>query len=573
MDNPNQYLVHLTSRGPKVYGQDGAAGKFKCVTTQPLKDINKFGLLHYSIPKQMDPLTSANNQFTLRLKFSEEDANGRVYLDVPVTIPELDYNSVVVAGDVDHTFIDGDFHSNQNRAKASAARFGAPSRNKMMLAFDEILQCSINWALMEAFDQHDGGGVNPQGTIAMQCLARIGCIVNYDPKEGRYMFQIGYRGYNALQNDADPAARAYAAGTMANSGEPWPVMAVPAVGIAASATGQYTFRSAAGTLRANNDPCLVGGNYNQGAIDQASLVGFEFRNLSMRLQLMMGAGAADLGQTVEYPPNQIFTRGRVRLVNYTNANGIPQESGLFGLGMTIAPNLDAPSMLYLQLTVPGTKTKILGQADERGGWAIPTPSNAYVSTWDNAPTGTRYTVGQSRFMPYVDAQAQLPAPAFTNALYLTYQTNAPAAAPAALAAADAARRKLMGRDGLGYNFDPIPHAGDTPNPAVNNLCPVNDFGPQTCTMIKFKNKSDFHKRARVSHRTTLGGLPCAGFGAGMTRINPVFTTSMIEPNWIYTQTSDSTIQTFDVELLWGDTSEPIHTSNGHPVQLSIIASS
>jgi len=293
----------------------------------------------------------------------------------------------------------------------------------------------------------------------------------------------------------------------------------------------------------------------------------------MSLQLMMGAGAADLGHTVEYPGDSIFTRGRIRLVNYQSAAGIPQNSGLYGLGMTIPPNLDPPSMLYLQLTVPGTRTKILGQKDERGGWAIPTPSNAYVSKWDNAPNGSRYTVGQSRYMPYVDTQAQQPAPAFANALYLVYQTNAPVAAPAAVAAADAARRKLMGRDGLGFNYDPIPHAATTADPANNNLCPVDDFGPATCTMIRYRDVPNFHRRARCTNRTTLGGAPGAGFGIGMNRVNPVFTTSMIEPNYIYTQTSDSTIQTFDIEMLWGDTSEPVYASNGHPVQLSIIASS
>jgi len=255
MDNPNQHLIHLTSRGPKVYGEDGSAGKFKCVTTQPLKDINKFGLLHYSIPKQMDPLTSANNTFTLRLKFGEVDANGRDVLDVPVTIPELDYNNVLIAGEEDKTLVDGDFRSFQNRNFAATARFNKPTRNKVNLAFDEILQVSINWALMLAFDRHDGGGAAPQGSIAMQCLARLGCIVNYDPKTGRYMFQIGYRGNNLLQNDADPETRAYAAGVRANSGAPFPVGARPG-GIAAAANGRYTFRSAAGTMRVNNDPCF-----------------------------------------------------------------------------------------------------------------------------------------------------------------------------------------------------------------------------------------------------------------------------------------------------------------------------
>ena len=63
-----------------------------------------------------------------------------------------------------------------------------------------------------------------------------------------------------------------------------------------------------------------------------------------------------------------------------------------------------------------------------------------------------------------------------------------------------------------------------------------------------------------------------GFGCGLYRQAQVFTASMITPNWIYTSTSDSTIQTFDIQILWGDTSEEVDASVGNPVQFSIIAS-
>ena len=73
MDNPSQYLVHLTSRGPEVSGADGYSGDFKVFMKQPIKDVNKFGLMMYSIPKTLDMITTANNQFTLEFEFE----NGR----------------------------------------------------------------------------------------------------------------------------------------------------------------------------------------------------------------------------------------------------------------------------------------------------------------------------------------------------------------------------------------------------------------------------------------------------------------------------------------------------------------
>ena len=62
------------------------------------------------------------------------------------------------------------------------------------------------------------------------------------------------------------------------------------------------------------------------------------------------------------------------------------------------------------------------------------------------------------------------------------------------------------------------------------------------------------------------------FGRGSNRISPVFTIAMIEPNWIFTTVENSTVQTFDAHLLYGDTCEPVDTVDGHPVTFSIIAS-
>ena len=71
MDNPGQHLIHLTSRGPSVYNSFGVGGvgEFKVMAKQPLKDINKFGMLHYSVPKMCDHVV--NETFELFIKFAD----------------------------------------------------------------------------------------------------------------------------------------------------------------------------------------------------------------------------------------------------------------------------------------------------------------------------------------------------------------------------------------------------------------------------------------------------------------------------------------------------------------------
>ena len=66
--------------------------------------------------------------------------------------------------------------------------------------------------------------------------------------------------------------------------------------------------------------------------------------------------------------------------------------------------------------------------------------------------------------------------------------------------------------------------------------------------------------------------PSTSLGFGLVRQPAVFTTTLIEPNWVYTSTENATMQTFDVQLLYGDTSEKVENAAGHPVQFTIIAS-
>ena len=86
---------------------------------------------------------------------------------------------------------------------------------------------------------------------------------------------------------------------------------------------------------------------------------------------------------------------------------------------------------------------------------------------------------------------------------------------------------------------------------------------------EFKNNpmARFHRA-----EDTQQGLQGAGFGTGPFRRSAVFTVSLIEPNFIFTSTENATMQTFDVRLMWGDTSEEVRGIAGNPVQFSIIAS-
>ncbi len=62
------------------------------------------------------------------------------------------------------------------------------------------------------------------------------------------------------------------------------------------------------------------------------------------------------------------------------------------------------------------------------------------------------------------------------------------------------------------------------------------------------------------------------FGHGPFRHSPMFTTSMIEPNWLFTEIENATMQTFDCQLLWGDTNEEVDAITAQPFQISLICS-
>ena len=529
MNDPSQYLVHLTSRGPEVSGADGFVGEFKVFMKQPIKDVNKFGLMMYSVPKTLDTVNPDNNTFYIRLHYEHGDE-----ILVPVRIPMMDYYNCYVSQETDFSTTFGG--ENQNRF-----------RDKKRCSFDEVLQCQINWAIVKHADQ-----VAPQGRLCDILLPRIGCVVNFNQSNGTYEFTFGYKGSRAIVNPGLPTQR-YNGPVINNSGAPGACNATNVGGqqIAAAANGQYSFRRCSGVAVQNQ----AGGDVvpNQG-LRMYKLTGVTFEALPLRLQLMLGLGARSQFFNETLPTGTVVQRGRMLVANYSlAAAGAGAVSGIVVAKMSVPPNLDAPSMLYLQLSVPGTRSKILGQSDERGGWAIPTSANEYVSQYLNLPNLEEFSELQVRKMPALTA-------ANFNVIW------APGNAAGAPAGA--------GHAGSGYNFDPYPIGA-----AVGGIDQNNNFaltGPNLSRLVIFggndlrKSKAPCVKFPRSEQRPGEG--PDRAFGCGPYRASPVFTTSLIQPQFVFTSTENATIQTFDVKLLFGDTSERVHAVTGHPVQFSIIAS-
>ena len=68
-ENARQMLLHLTSRGPNVRTTDVGGTRFTNMSQQPINDVNRFGLLHYSIPKVMDFVDDSNRRFEMNVQF------------------------------------------------------------------------------------------------------------------------------------------------------------------------------------------------------------------------------------------------------------------------------------------------------------------------------------------------------------------------------------------------------------------------------------------------------------------------------------------------------------------------
>ena len=567
MNNPGQYLIHLTNRGPKARSYNpGDVGEFKVYAKQPLKDINKFGLMMYSVPKMIDLMNFSDQSFNIT--FGYHDGNE---ITVPVTLPMLDYYSCT------HSQMSDQSGLKQNEPNEELAR------SKNILATDEILQSSINWAIQKKWSYEWNQLAQPaQLEPVIACLPRMGCIVRLDAKTGTYNFYFGYKGTGNIQNVGVVGAnnyQQYAPAVVNNSGAPGPTRGyVPPAGatpdlshaIAAVANGQYEFIGTDGThvqgggnLAAAWDPWTAqAGSPLETRWQMINLVSVTFTNMSSRVQLMLGMSAPNLMSTKEHSIHTCMERGHIRLVNYNINTGLPlpapnRSSGLIEFNADIPPNLDPPSFLYLQLTVPGTRSKILGQSDERGGWALPTTQNQYISQYENLPGGETYHPMNARTMPAVgDVQE-----------YNLYFANVGAGAGAA-----------VNVDGIGFNFDPIPIVVGGPG-GFPWLANWRLTGGNKSRFIIFGGiKNGVHDIGEPVSRRLLRcnytgeKSPSTALGVGLMRQSAVFTTTLIEPNWVYTSVENATMQTFDIQLLYGDTSEKVESSTGQPVQFTLIAS-
>ena len=286
------------------------------------------------------------------------------------------------------------------------------------------------------------------------------------------------------------------------------------------------------------------------------IFGIALKDLSPRMQLFIGSedDILDSGKEVFFTPNDTNTRGRVRLVTYQINNTVYPYVKIAG---DVQPNLDPPSFLFLQMSGTGTKSRILGQQDERGGFAIPTPQNAYRSNYVNLPGGLDYHPKNARFIPAVKSAAN------PQQQYDTIFMNKP-----------------QTRSGVGFNYDYIPlnSSGLLAGTGVygrDNYNLIAAAGPLSSLLkigfTDYRNERPLQKFHRQGSRQ-YGGEQAAGFGTGPNRHSSVFTVSMIEPNFVYTSTENVTIQTFHLRLLWGDTSEVVEGEAPNPVQFSLVAS-
>ena len=558
MDNPTQQLLHLTSRGSNVRTKEaGLVGQFANLTTQPINNVNKFGLLHYSIPKTLDLVTAENRSFNITIIYQDGPP-----VTIPVTLPIMDYYNLTVDSLDD----------------------------EVALSFAEILQTSINWAIQKDWTAHKAANTQQPFAGGGAVSNRLGCIVQLTP-DGRFQFIFGYRGQKIVQDsnnhdagseqfhESEPAAWKPGSTIQINTGAPFPVIGEAAMnsrdfpGTEASMNGEYKWIATDGT------PQISPGFTNDGH-RTCSLYSVQFTNMSERLQFLLGAGSSGVASQPVWLQEEwnhglekrtsdrlYISRGRMLLVNYASrANGNPR-SGLINVEMTIRPNLYPPSFLFLALTIQGTRSKVLGHEAERGGWSVPTSANQFKSQYDNYPNST---VTNYEYSPFDVRQA-----ASVNNMAIKDRT-------------DDWLDKGADKE---VQFDQLPYgAGATvyTHPDIGwivreidnyALTPNVDLVNTNADGIAYNHDKDHRWGSRMIHFGDLTYMtaqatkrPRGKKQFGQFNEAPTFTISMIDPNWIFTDVPNSTLQTLDMKLLWGDTAEPIEDVSPYPVQITLIAS-
>jgi hypothetical protein len=560
MDHPQQVLLHLTSRGSNVRTREtGLVGQFANLTTQPINNINKFGLLHYSIPKTLDLICPENRSFNMVVTYQEG-----LPVTIPVTLPVMDYYNTKI-DNIDDTLI----------------------------CFAEILQTSINWAIQKDWTAHKVANSQQPFAGGGAVSNRLGCIVQLTP-DGRFQFIFGYRGQKVIQDSSghDAGTGAFVEKEAAiwgpgstiqiNTGAPFPVVGEVAMnsrdfpGVEAGVNGEYKWIATDGTPQ-------VHPGFLEAGHKTCSLYSVYFTNLSERLQFLFGCGSSGVASQKLWLQEEwnngldkmktdrlYISRGRMLLVNYGSPAAGNPRSGLINLEMELRPNLYPPSFLFLALTIQGTKSKVLGHGAERGGWSVPTSANQFKSQYDNLPkTGANY-----EYSPYdVRQPASVNNMAVKDRTFVveggwlnkgvvpTEQFDQLPFGAGAVAYTDAA---------LGWIVREIDNYALTPGVTLGNTNPAG--GPYDPDLDHRWGSRMIHFGDLVYMTAPATKRPRGDKQFGQFKEAPTFTVSMIDPNWIYTDVPNSTLQTLDLKLLWGDTAEPIYDVSPYPVQITMIAS-
>jgi len=553
----------------------------------PLTNINKFGLMHYSIPKTLDMVDATNNTFILRIHYKTEEVQ-----DVRVYLPVMDYYTMRVETD------------------ERGGEYCRPGETYLT----EVLQTAINWAIQKH-------GVSAQITSGPGHVNRVGCVVKLGA-EGRLEFYFGYRGnvHTVTQEDIDK--NLYDKDFLdqeivkKNSGNPMPFTselqkqdfpAHPAVqGVANDNT--YSWIDPEGVP--------VTTTFDRGQLTETffrstfQLTAVEFINMPLRMQMILGADGDSAGGNDLPTENQVnpstggkmehrvrtVRRGRVCLVNYENRPLLGLDplliyTNIVRMTMPKKPNIHAPSMIFMDLTTQGTKTKVLGHTAERGGWAVPCDASEFYSSYKSYPwlfgntdiDQCKYDVLQVRNMPCL-INAEVPVLANEAALgrKADQANNVPAIPPiyyAGTAENPACKFDQVARHPQDVVFTDA-NDGDREYLNENNYSLVRQ--PDNAGNANPDKNYKFGSRF-VTYGSITGRFPRAPYVADARQkfgprhqmeagVTPAFTVSMITPQWIFTDVPNSTVQTLDVQLMWGDTSENIYADTAVPTQLSLIAS-
>ena len=401
-----------------------------------------------------------------------------------------------------------------------------------------------------------------------------------------------------------------------NTGCPWPKNEIyqPLItgtvnwpGVMVQNTNQYNWIDTKG----NPQSTLMDKPNNMSAqafINHFQLKEVQFLGLSQRLQYILGSPSSGVNSTKlaqEYsvaPENagttleesRVVERGRVCLVNYKwdiNVNPQPAnlKSQIIQVTMQVAPNMYAPSMMFLNLTTQGTKTKVLGHEAERGGWAVPCDAADFTSVFTNYPWLSQdvgvdereYSVDQARNIPFLmNLKTQSLASEGAKTANIYYHGDEPLQFDAVPLNPEGV---VFSRNVQGVtqnflcedNYSLVTNGPGSVNVFQKVIDPTNGEG--LADTFKFGSRMIHYgtiDATRYPHAPAVAS-PRSKFGPfhrGFST-SPAFTVSMITPMWIYTDVPNSTVQTLDVQLMWGDTSENIVTGfSVQPFQISLIAS-